>query len=72
MFVLAIFLTVKYILFDDHIEEEVKRKLEEASQIRSRQLSDSTKDSTSQTTSDLQIIPQDDTGIIYQASLCSF
>lgn len=60
MFVLAIFLTVKYIFFDDHIEEEILRKLEEAKKNRTRQTSDSMRDSTSQTTGELENKPQDE------------
>ena len=66
MFVLAVFLTVKYIFFDDHIEEELHRKLEEAKQTRIRQISNSLRDNTTQTTDELNTCnitkPQDDIG----------
>lgn len=58
MFVLAVFLTVKYVFYDDHIEEELTRKLEEASQTRRRELSDSLRDGTSQTTESMNNIVQ--------------
>lgn len=65
MFVLAVFLTVKYVFYDDHIEEELTRKLEEASQTRRRELSDSLRDGTSQTTESMDNIvqSQDETGL---------
>lgn len=66
MFVLAVFLTVKYIFFDDHIEVELHRKLEEAKQTRIRQISNSLRDNTTQTTDELDTCnitkPQDDIG----------
>lgn len=58
MFVLAVFLTVKYVFYDDHIEEELTRKLEEASQTRRREISDSLRDGTSQTTESMDNILQ--------------
>lgn len=76
MFVLAVFLTVKYIFFDDHIEEELHRKLEEAKQTRIRQISISLRDNTSQTTDELDTCnitkPQDDIDFRRDKSVVSF